>query len=370
MTILLMVKTVSIRIFLIGLLAVAAGCATAVPLAPAPLGQDELNKFLTTGRDARTYGITIYHDTVGDRFEFANRVHPHRGAQMDFISPSSLPVPVIRARTGRFSDCQVLLDTTARQSWLLLAAAEAMDYRVFAPPIGEYPDHVLSELPGYAGVANKLVFDTLHMESPIFYVLPARGGFGPLARSNEKPGRSPKTARARENLGRRTHVVFGAAPLQVFSFVRFDFPERTVRFSTDTTYQTEDPGTVLARLPLKSWRGRPAVEGRLDGVPLLLVIDTAGEFDLSLPAETPVGTTLSLGDLVIDDFRPSFHEEHGLPSAFPARLGLGLLARHILVIDYKQRQVWFETPLRKSGASAISTTDPSTAPVHYRGITP
>lgn len=365
-----MVQVVSIRMFLISLLTVVAGCATSIPLEPTPLGQDELDKFLTTGRDARTYGITIYRDPAGARFEFANRVHPHRGALMDFVSPSSLPLPVIRARTGRFVDCRVLLDTSARHSWLLLPAVEAMDYRVFAPPIGEYPDHVLSDLPGYAGVANKLVFDTLHVESPIFYVLPARGGFGPLARHDEQPGRDPKTARARETLGRQTEVIFGAAPLQTFSFVRFDFPARTVRFSTDTTYRTEDPGTVVARLPLKSWRGRPALEGHLDGVPLLLLIDTAGEFDLSLPADTPAGTTLALGDLVIDEFRPSFHEEHGLPSAFPARLGLGLLARHILVIDYKQRQVWFEIPLRKTGASAATTKDTATAPVHYRGITP
>lgn len=359
-----------IRIVLIALLAIAAGCATPPPLEPTPLGQDELDNFLASGRDARTYGITIYRDPAGARFEFANRVHPHRGAQMDIVSPSPLTLPIIRARTGRFIDCQVLLDTSARHSWLLLPAAEAMDYRVFAPPIGEYPDHVLSDLPGYAGVANKLVFDTLHMESPIFYVLPARGGFGPLARYNEQPGHTPKTDKVREKLSRRTHVIFGAAPMQTFSFVRFDFPGRTVRFSTDATYRTEDAGTVLTRLPLKSWRGRPAVEGQLDDTPLLLLIDTAGEFDLSLPSTTPAGTTLALGDLVMDEFRPSFHEEHGLPAAFPARLGLGLLARHILVIDYKQRQVWFETPLRKTGVSAITTTDATTAPVHYRGITP
>jgi len=359
----------SIRVFWAAALALAAGCAT-FPLDPAPLGQDELDQFLASGRDARTYGITIYRDPAGARYEFANRVHPHRAARMDFISPPSLSVPVIRGRTGRFVDCHVLLDTSARQNWLLLPSVEAMDYRAFAPPMGEYPDHVLSAIPGYAGVANKLVFDSLHIESPVFHVPPARGGFGPLARAAELPGRSPRTARDRESLGRRTHVIFGAGPMQAFSYVRFDFPGRTVRFSTDAAYQPEDPGTLLACLPLKSWRGRPAVDATLDGAPFLLVFDTGGEFELSLPADVPAGTTLAIGDWLLDDVRPTLHDDHGLPAAFPARLGLGLLARAAVTLDFKQRRVWIESPVPAARSSDAADEVRDAPPVQYRGITP
>ncbi len=353
------------------ILLTAAGCATRIPLEPSPLGQDDLDQFLRSGRDARTYGITIYPETAGPRFEFANRVHPHRSARMDFASPRSLAVPVLKARTGRFVDCQVLLDTSARQSWLLLPSVEAMDYRPFAPPAGEYPDHVHAGIPGYAGVANKLVFDDLHIESPVFYVPPARGGLGALARAAEIPDRLPKTDALRRSLGQRTHVVLGAAALRAFSYVRFDFPERTVRFSTDAAFRPAVAGAVHARLPLRDWRGRPAVDATLGGEPVRLVLDTGGEFDLSLPADFPAEGPLVLGDLEIDDLRPDTHEAHDLPPAYPARLGLGVLARFAVTIDYKQQRVWFEgKPLRNDAESATPTQDEDTVPVHYRGIRP
>lgn len=346
----------------------ATGCATRIPLEPTPLGQDELDQFLASGRDARTYGITTYQDAAGPRFEFANRVHPHRSAQMDFISPRNLPLPMIKARTGRYVDCHLLLDTSARQSWLLLPSVEAMDYRPFAPPIGEYPDHVLSDLPGYAGVANKVVLDTLHIESPIFYVPPARGGLGALARADELPRTEPD-AKVRRAQGQRTHAVLGATVLRSFSFVRFDFPERTVRVSTDATYRPAESGAVLASLPLRDWRGRPAVDATLGGEPVLLVIDTAGEFDLSLPDAASANGPLALGDLAIDGLHLSSHESHDLPAAYPARLGLGILARYALTLDYKQRRVWIEgRPLRDANKTSTSMDDETTAPVHYRGI--
>ena len=228
------------------LLLLAAGCASTPVLEPSPLSQDGLNAFLLGGRDARYYGITIYHDAAGDRFEFANRLHRDRNSEMDFASPRSMNVPLIEARTGRFIDFNLLLDSSARQNWLLFQSMKAMDYRPFAPATGEYPDHVDMEIPGYAGVANKIVMDTLHVESPVFYVPPAAGGLGALARADENPSASPSAAAKREKLGARTHAVMGAALMRSFSFIRFDFDARKIRFASHTRYRPVAPSAVLA----------------------------------------------------------------------------------------------------------------------------
>ncbi len=368
-----MIDGTSIRVPLLSAtLLLAAGCAsTPQPLRQTPLGQTELDQFLAGGRDARYYGITIYPDDAGPRFEFANRVHQDRAAQMDFASPRRLHLPVISARTATFVDFLLLLDSSARQNWLAMPSAKAIDYRTFAPPLGEYPDHVASPIPGYAGVANKIVLDELHVESPLFYVPPARGNLGPLVRVNPDPNPSPASS-DRRALGSKIHAVMGAALLRSFAYVRFDFPARAVRFSTHSTYKPPSPPAVLANLPLRDWRGRPAITASLGGAPLLLVIDTAGDFDLSLPgaADGPAGPLL-LGDWQIDDLRIQTHASLGLPETFPARIGLGLLARGALTRDHTNPRVWFEAPL--PAAPPDETPSPDDAPpepIHYRGVSP
>jgi hypothetical protein len=363
----------SIRVSLATALLFVAGCASRAPLESTPLGQDDLDQFLAGGRDARNYGITTYQDPAGTRFEFANRVHQDRSAQMDFISPQNLRIPVIRARTASFVDFNLLLDSSARQNWLLLPSVRAMDYVPFKPPTGEYADHVVAEIPGYAGVANKIVLDALHIESPVFYVPPARGGLGPLARANERPlldELGEKALKSRRALGMKTQAVMGASLMRSFAYIRFDFPGRNVRFSSHMTYTPAASSSVLANLPMRDWHGRPAVPATFDGNSILLVIDTGGDFELSLPGEARDNTgPLVLGDLQIDDVRACSHAELGLPESFPARLGRRLLARYIVTLDHKNQRVWFEgKPRPGAKESATSTEDETPAPVQYRGI--
>ena len=368
-----MIARWSIRFLLAAALLSAAGCATPGPLEQIPISQHDVDAFLASGKDARNFGITIYQDAAGARFEFANRVHQDRGAQMDFNSPRDLPVPVIKARTGTFVHFNLLLDSSARQNWLLLQSVEAMDYRTFAPPTGEYADHIVSEVPGYAGVGNKIVLDALHVESPIFYVPPAAGNLGPLARV-EREAENEEEALARHALGARTHAVMGAALMRSFAYVRFDFLARSIRFSSHSTYQPANPAAVVASLPLRDWRGRPAVQATLDGKPLLLVIDTAGDFDLALPGEPAADSgSLALGALQIDAVPLASHAGLGLPEAFPARLGLRFLSRYALVLDHKHQRVWFEDDSTSADVeedSATAAEEENPPPVQYRGIRP
>ncbi len=317
------------------------------------------------------YGITIYPDPAGTRFEFANRPHADRAAQLDFVSPSGSPFPVVEVRSALTDPFPMLLDSSARQSWAALASAKGLEYRIFAPPTGEYADHVVADIPGYAGVGNKLIFDKLHVESPIYCMAPAAGGLGALSRAAERPDLAPAVAKARDKFARRIPVAMGAAAMRGFAFVRFDFPGRSVRFSSTRAYAPANPSAVAANLPLLDWRGRPAVQAMLDGEPIILVIDTAGDFDLSLPG-TPAAETgaLALGALVLDDVNTVSHASRCLPEDFPARLGLGILARFAVTLDQRNRRVWFEEKsLSGAAESATPTEDEMPAPVQYRGIT-
>jgi hypothetical protein len=125
-----------------------------VPLEQTPLTQDAVDRFLAGGRDARNYGITTYRDAAGDRFEFANRPHPDQATQLDFVSPKNARLPIVEVASAIADPFPMLLDTSARQSWATLAAVKGLEYRTFAPPTGEFPDHVVAEIPGYAGVAT------------------------------------------------------------------------------------------------------------------------------------------------------------------------------------------------------------------------
>lgn len=360
-----------IRCLLATALLGAGGCATP-KLATEPLSQDAVDQFLASGRDARTYGITIYPAAAGTRFEFANRPRPEQTMRLDFAGPRSSPVPIVKGRSAITDPFPILLDTSARQSWATLASAKGLEYRVFAPPEGENADHVATEIPGYAGVGNKLIFDKLHVESPVYYVAPAGGGLGALARAAERPDLPAAVAARREKAAARLPLVLGSETLRHFACVRFDFPGRAVELSSTQAYSPANASAVVANLPMQDWQGRPAVAATLDGRPLTLVIDTAGDFDLAVPGEPDAETgTLELGGLVRDGAKIETHDALGLPADFPARLGLGVLADYAVALDYKNRRVWFEDP-RAAGGESAEAPDPASPPepIRYRGVRP
>lgn len=365
----------------------AAGCATTDIPPPEPFRESQVEAFHKAGRDARAMGITIYKMPGGKaRFDFANRPHMGRSAEVSFAYGSVLPRPVLDLKTGNEQSLRVLADTSARQSWLVPAACAAMDYRPFKPRLGEYPDHVDADVPGYAGAGNKVIVRIQHIESPVFYVPMASGHLGPLARP-ERPADDPpladKNRRSRERFDASIQAVFGAEMLCAFDWIRFDFPARRVRFSSNGPYKPRNADAVAARLPLADWNGRPAIAVRIDGRPATAVIDTGGDFELSLPDAALSGAfggasgdvRLQLGDQPPTAAMPQFavpartHGGLGLPPDFPARVGTRILARYAVTLDFKNRCVWFEDPELAARSSEKADADETDAvPVHYRGV--
>ena len=365
-------KRPPIRWLLATVLLSAGGCATPKTPEAVPLTQDEVDRFLAGGRDARTYGITLYPGAAGTRFEFANRPRPDRTVRLDFAAANPPFWPVVKGRSAITDPFPILLDTSARQNWATLAAARGLEYRTFAPAEGEYADHVAAGIPGYAGVGNKLVFDKLHVESPVYYVAPAAGGLGALARAAERPELDSAVAARRAKSAARLPVVLGAALLRNFAYVRIDFPARAVELSSTRAYKPADAAAVAANLPMLDWRGRPAVQAALAGEPLLLVLDTAGDFDLVLPGEPASAglTELALGPRLAAEVDIAGAADCGLPAEFPARLGLGVLADYAVTFDYKNRRVWFENPAVAAAETSAAATNDISEPIHYRGVRP
>ena len=214
-------------------------------------------------------GITVYPDAAGPPLSLPT-APPGQSARRDFVTPRGLPFPVIQAQSAITDPFPMLLDTSARQTWAVMSALKGLEYRLVAPPTGEYADHVRTEIPGYAGVGNKLIMGKLHMEYPIFYVAPAAGMLGALNRI--APG-EPTSAKptAREKLARKISVVMGAAAMRnlrlcVLTFRRAQFLFSYARLSTVRPKRG-------GGLPLR-WRGRQRCGHTLDGQPLTLVLDT------------------------------------------------------------------------------------------------
>ena len=309
-----------------------------------------------------------------------------RSAEVPFAYGSVLPRPVLDLKTGSGKPLRVLPDTSARQSWLVPGSCAAMDYRPFKPRLGEYPDHVDADVPGYAGSGNKIVANVQHVESPIFYVPMAAGHLGPLARPErpaDDPPLSDKARWSRERFDASVQAVLGAEMLCAFDWIRFDFPARKVRFSSNGPAKPGNPAAVAAKLPMLDWNGRPAIAVRIDGRPATAVIDTGGDFELSLPDSALRGgfgggngdVRLQLGDLPPTSAMPQFavpartHASLGLPPDFPARVGIRILARYAVTLDFKNRSVLFEDPeLAARQPDEADADEADAVPVHYRGV--
>ena len=379
-------KSVLARLLGTAVLAVlAAGCLglDKMPLDPTPASQAELDAFLERGRDSRASNITIYKGTTGKAvFEFANRPWDGKAALAEFVGSKKSRLPILEAKTALGVEFGLLLDPTARQSWCLYDSVRAMDYCPFREPpgndpVGEYPDHVLSAVPGYAGVANKIIFGTLHIESPIFYVPPAHGLLGPLARPQAapEPGRDPDVQKALNRARKQAHAVMGAALMQKFSFIRVDFRKRSATLASSLPYK---PGaaTVVAKLPITIRRERPTIEATLDGIPTPCLIDLAGDFVLSLPRAEAADVSLRLGDYDLGRPPVVTHESIGLPADGLPRIGWQLWREYAVTLDFKQSTLWLEddapvaAPAADPDTPAPNDPDAPVAPIHYRGITP
>ena len=322
------------RILLALPLLVLAGCATPPDETVIPFNAEQTKTLYAKARPPQVFGLTVYNSDNGPFFAGAGRLHQGEKADMPFLAETDATAPLVALGGRGAVGLPALLDTTAKDNWVTAGAAQQVGLIMLTGP-GPYqsmPQHVYDEIGGLAGVAQQVKLDTLSAENVVFHVRAATGPLGSLARWVKKPD---------------PIVVLGTAFLRAFSYVQIDFTKRLANFSATARFSPPPPETLVAALPLKDVSGALAVEGSLDGDPMTILLDVAGDFELVMN-EPPDATVrrLSLGDLV---FPPNVNivasMDQGLGNTVHPRVGRKLLSRYKVTFDFRGKLVYFERPL-------------------------
>lgn len=329
----------------IALLALAlSGCATAPSFPPAtPYTPAEIAALKSAARDPRVFFMNVFFDERNNAvFTDANRVYQDITVYLPFVSPPGTALPLIAgtARTG--AALRALTDTTTAEGWIALDRRAALGFEILGPePQAVQPRHVLDDIPGFAGVLPELRFSELRVEMALLYGRAARGNLWPLTRD-------PRTGTA--------DIVLGMDLLRAFAWVQWDFPNRLLVLSTQPL--APDPETRrMAELPLLSVSGPLTVEASLEGRPLPVQLDVAGDYEFSMdqpPSE--VVRQISLGDLVFRRVVARDPRTLGL-SPGTARLGLRALSPYRLTLDNRRRMVYIEVPAPAADLDAEAPDD-------------
>lgn len=319
-------------LLLIGL----AGCATPRDEHIVPFNAQQREALLARARPPQAFGLTVYNTERGPLFAGAHRVHSGQAARMPFVNRADPHAPMIAITARSMKDIPALIDSTSRENWIIppLAASLHVVLMTSPKPFETQAAHVYDEIGGYAGLLHRVILDQLHMENVVLYLRGATGPMGPPARWLQDPD---------------PEIVLGLPFLRAFSYVTFDFAERTLTFSATTPYPGADETRLIARLPLVDVRGVLGVEGALNGEPATFLLDTGGDYDL-VKNEPQDGTLrrLTVGDLVFPrNIEIKTARELGLGDIDYPRIGRGLLGRYRVTLDFRNQQVVFERPAQR-----------------------
>lgn len=298
-----------------------------------PFSAEQSKALYAKARPPQVFGLTVYASDTGPFFAGAGRLHQGEAAERPFLGEKDNLAPVI-ALDGRGEvGLPALLDTTSKDNWLTPRAGQQLGIVMLAGPnpYQTTPLHVYEPISGLGGLVQQVKLGELSMENVVFHVRAASGPLGSLARWVQNPAPA---------------AVLGTAFLRAYSTVQLNFPERKAVFAATTRFPAPPADRLVASLPLKDIMGALAVEGALDGEPMTILLDVAGDFDLVMnyPPDATI-RRLSLGDLV---FPPNVNVvsslDQGLgPITYP-RIGRRLLSRYKVTFDFRSKLVYFERP--------------------------
>lgn len=324
-----MLKPIQALCIGICLVLLGGGCATTTNEIK-PLTDNQLRGIFAQAKDVRNFWITVYvsgNKTV--QFAGANRLHPEHVAELDFVESSST-APMITADNGREETIIALIDTTTTRNWLDLPTFERVRATPLGPPAYDYtPKHVNDDTPGYACVMTKLRFDQLHVENALLHFRAATGPLGTLARGEDHPA---------------PDAILGGDFIKAFAFVQIDYPNHAVILSATMDYSPEG-ANLIAALTLKEVDGAFATEGAIDGEKKVLILDSAGEFEVSM--DNPSSDKLkqvSVGDLVFRNVSVVDSKSQSLGLLSHPRIGRQLLSKFNITFAPKKKLVYFERP--------------------------
>jgi hypothetical protein len=320
------------------MLLLLAGCTTPSPTINTALTDQQLKAFFNRQHHPASFGITVYPSEHAPVYAGAHRLHQGQAAAAPFRSPADTAIPVIECASGGKERLAALVDTSASDNWLSMRGAAVLGVTPLGPPgYRRRPDHVYDDFGGYVAVAPKVRIEELHMENAVFYVKAATGPLGAQARWNTQP---------------TPDAILGCAALRAFNMVQLDFAARQILLSAGPEYQPV-AGDLIAAVPMAEAQGALACEGAVDGQPMVILLDTGGDFEFVMKDPPQLLTKrVSIGDLVFRQVNTESSYEQGLGLLDYPRIGRKLLSRFKITLNIKQKLIYFERSSAPAGRSA------------------
>lgn len=309
-------------------LALGAACQTSSPDLPPELRA--MRRVMRSAVPPETFALTIYQD---EREQWVvvhgNRVQPNQRMQASFVSPPGLMLPMIAGEASG-GPVTLMVDPTAPRSWTVLNRRRLLDLQpISPPPLLQDPVQVVDTRPGVLTVAPRLRVDRVDVEAVLLY---ARGGEGTL------------WPLCRHAAAQDAAAVLGFDFLRAFSWVQWDFESRLLLAETTAVYEPRAE-RVVAQLPLEQGAEGLTVRALINGEAKLVLLDLAGDYEMAL--ENPpmeLIRQLTLDDVVIRDVRALPARDLGLGRPDIPRVGLRLLSRFRVTLDFHRNVVFLELP--------------------------
>lgn len=303
------------------------GCQSNKPPKETPISLARQEAYLETARPPQQFGFSIYAEEGGLGFAGQGRLHPNHRATAKLLKDS---IPVIKVQgKSRRNTMNVLIDYSSSSSWL-----EFLESQKFGAHFMGINDMVIpyrgsyntGGRTAYAGVITQLRIESLFIENVPFYIRMASGSLGPLARGILAP---------------HVDAVMGYDNLQAFEYVQIDLRNNEILFSSDKSYVPNEDRLMTTAKIMKLRGHGLAVEGAINGSPLPIILDFAGNFHFAR-GDVKVNTTtqVSLGEVVFRQVPTLILPTHNSP----ARAGRQMLEPYLVTICSKQRVVYFERP--------------------------
>lgn len=322
-------KVIFFTLALSALLALS-GCKTTTPPEPSPLDGNDMQRFLSRGRNPQIFGVYIRQTADGVKAKQAGNIKGSKKALLEFSSSRKSPLPVVEVESKSGRNFELLIDTSSRKSWTTFDLAE----EIGLVPAGQNParyvaKHVQDDVPAFFCIAPHLEFNKMTMTEGLVYARADRDSLWPVSRDFRH-----------DNI----QMVMGCGMLKAFAFVRIDFKNRTLALSGADEYSPEER-EVLASVPIKWNEGAIAIEAELDGSKELVYIDTGGTFQIVYPGrESQVINEIRIGDLLFEDVAVTSGEEQKIAHRDHPSLGAELLQEMIVTIDNVTQTLHFEKP--------------------------
>lgn len=290
-----------------------------------PLPREQQKNYLSKTKPPQQFGFSIFRLKGGMAYSGSARLHPNHFVSAKMIE-DGVPAIKMRGRSKRVA-LDVLVDTSSPNSWMEFSMSQKIGAHFMGinneviPYRGSYNTGGVA---AYAAVVTQVRINSLFMESVPFYVRMSIGSLGPLARGVRKP---------------KIDAVIGYDNLKDFEYIQFDFQNNNITFSSTTPYEPHQSLPTSTATIIKSRSYGLVVKGQVGDQPGPVILDLAGDFDLSR-GDVKVSTTrlVQLGDLSFSDVPTLVLPPHDSPP----RVGKKLLAPYLVTICNKKGIVYFE----------------------------